>query len=479
MTDLCFYDTEATDADKRHGQITQFGGIRTDLNFQKLADLNIRVRPLPWIVPTPEALQVTGMDIWQLFCEEAISEFDAAGEIDRFLNPGWAGERIFVTYYGIPFDDELIRTTLLRSLRHPYVTSGKNSTRVDMLDVVRLTHHFQPGTLETVFDEERGKLTWRLEKICPANGIALRAHDAYADAEGLMDLTRLVRERAPWAWNLAVANGNPARVDPMLKNAGEGDAPLFLFTHFGEPAVVPCFPLATDDKRKHVLVDLRAESYPTDIESALGVFNKAGTPYPQVKSNLSPLFVPPDMVSRIHAFDFPELSEKIRRIKSDPAICRVAEELVSRRDYKAKENPTSEERIYDGFVRSEDKEPIRRFLDTRKWSERAAMRFTDDRIDDFAARICLDAGRSGEAVYPSHVWDDLEHRAAEAISRPFAGADARWATIASVLEAGTASDDWREWATGYYGLDVDWGDEAEVHDEPLPELREPQFNLPF
>jgi exodeoxyribonuclease-1 len=478
MTDLCFYDTEATDADRRHGQITQFGGIRTDLNFRKLADLNIRVRPLPWIVPTPEALAVTGMDLWQLFDEDAISEFDAAGQIDRFLNPGWTGERIFVTYFGIDFDDELIRATLFRNLRHPYPTSGKKSARVDMLNVVRLAHHFQPGTLETVFDEKRGKLTWRLEKICPANGIALRAHDAYADAEALMDLTRLVRERAPWAWDLAVANGNPARVDQMLKEAGEGEAPLFLFTHFGEPDVVPCFPLATDNKRRHVLVDLRADSYPTDVETALGVFNKAGTPYPLIKSNLSPTFVPPDVASRIHAFDFPELSEKIRRIKSDAAIRSVADELVSGRDFKAKENPTSEERLYDGFVKSEDKEPIRRFLDTWSWNERAAMRFSDDRIDDFAARICLDAPNSGIGVaYPQHVWESLEQRAAEAISRPFAGPDARWATIASVLE--TASDEWREWATGYYGLDCDWGGDAELQDEPEQELREAQFALPF
>lgn len=477
MTDLCFYDTEATDADTRHGQITQFGGIRTDMNFRKLADLVVRVRPLPWIVPTPEALAVTQLEISDLFSADAISEFDASGRIERFLNPGWHGERVFVTYNGIDFDDELIRSTLFRNLRHAYPTSGKKSARVDMLNVVRLAHHFQPGALETVFDEERGKLTWRLEKICPANGISLRAHDAYADAVGLMELTKIVRERAPWAWETALANGNAARVDEMIRRAGEGDEPLFLFTHFGEPEIVPCFPVATDDKRRHVLVDLRAEWYPKDIDSALEVFNKAGTPYPLIKSNLSPMFVTSDIASRIHAFNLSELSEKIGRIKSDSEIRAVTYELVSRKDYKAKENPTSEERIYDGFVKAEDKEPMRRFLEGWNWLDRAGMRFEDERIDDFAARACLDAGQAGEAAYPLEVWERLEARAAEALSRPFAGPDARWATIASVLGSGAASDEWIAWAVDYYGIETVWEDESEMKTEAQPLDIQEQYSL--
>lgn len=482
MTDLCFYDTEATDADKRHGQITQFGGIRTNLDFKILKKVNLRVRPLPWIVPTPEALRVTGMSIPDLFRPEALSEFEAAGEIERFLDPGWTGERIFVTYYGIDFDDELIRTTLFKNLRRPYVTSGKKSARVDMLEGVRLVHHFQPGTLQTVFDEERGKLTWRLEKICPANGIQLRAHDALADSEALMELTRLVRERAPWAWDVLVANGNAARVDEMLARAGEGDEPLFLFTHFGEPDVVPCFPVAADGRRKHILVDLRADSYPTDLETALGVFNKAGTPFPMIKSNLSPVFVPPEVASRIHAFDLTGLSEKIRRIKSDPGLLRVAGELAVRHDYKAKDNPTSEERIYDGFAKSEDKDGTRRFIETRSWIEKASISFSDDRLADFAARICLDACYTGTAALPASVVVELEDRAAEAISRPFAASDARWATIASVLE-GDPPPEWVEWATDYYGMDSDWGEDSDADLDPDVQPSQPgaqqQLSLAF
>jgi Exonuclease I len=50
MSDLVVYDNEATDADVRHGQITQFGAIRADMDFNVLEDKNLRVRRLPWVV---------------------------------------------------------------------------------------------------------------------------------------------------------------------------------------------------------------------------------------------------------------------------------------------------------------------------------------------------------------------------------------------------------------------------------------------
>lgn len=475
MTDLLFYDTEATDADKRHGQITQFGGIRTNMEMKVLSTMDIRVRPLPWVVVTPEALNVTGMEVADLFCEEAVPEFEAAHVIQKFLDPGYVQERIFVTYFGIDFDDELIRRTLFRNLQHPYATSGKKSSRVDMLSGVRLVHHFQPGCLETVFDEEKQRLSWRLEKICPANGIELKAHDALGDSFGLMDLTRLVRERAPWAWETLVRCGNASRVEEMMKQASAGDEPLFMFTHFGKPDVVPCFPVATDGKRKHLLADLRSEEYPEDMEAAALVMNKAGTPFPIMKSNLSPVFVNPEQALKLHDFDMAALSEKIRKIKHNQRIGDVAVEMVRRNDFKVPPDQTSEEKIYSGFIEGEDKHRMKRFLETGSWQERAEMWFDDDRLKDFSARIVLDALYNGEIVLERHITQELEQRCGEALSRPFAGTDARWATLASVMERDPPQD-WIEWATDFYCLEADWGADDEPREE---ETVGNQMGLPF
>ena len=479
MTDLLIYDTEATDADKRHGQITQFSAVKTNLDMTSASYFDIRVRPLPWVVVTPGALRVTKMDASELFCEEAVPEFEAAGRIAEILRVPYGGERIFVTYNGIEFDDELIRTTLYRNMQYAFQTTGKGATRVDMLDGVRLLGHLHPDLINTVFDDEKGKLSWRLEKICPANGIEIDAHDALQDSVALTELTRLLRSRAPWIWDTLVRAGNPKRVDAVIEEAVARGEPLFLFTHFGTPEIVPCFPMASDGKRRHLLADLRSEEFPTDFEAAMAVVGRKGTPFPIIKSNLSPIFVDHSHLSEVHDFDLSALAEKLSLIKQNPAIADVCSQILARREYQPPADQTSEEKIYDGFFSGDDKSMIRRFLTSHSWEERATMEFMDPRLDDFASRIVLDALYNGETSLPPEIRTDLERRAREALARPFADASARWATIASAL-AGDPSPDWIDWASGYYGLDKDWGEDMVDpdggHAEDAPTV---QYSFPF
>lgn len=479
MTDLLIYDTEATDADKRHGQITQFSAVQTNLEMTTQKHFDIRVRPLPWVVVTPGALRVTKMDVEDLFCEDAVSEFEAAGRIAEILRVPYGGDRIFVTYYGIEFDDELIRTTLYRNMQYAFQTTGKGASRVDMLDGVRLLHHLRPDLINSVFDEEKGRLSWRLEKICPANGIAIDAHDALQDSVALTTLTRMVRSRAPWLWDTLVQAGSPARIDAMIERAMASGQPLFLFTHFGSPEIVPCFPMAHDGKRRYVLADLRSEGFPTDVEAAMAVVGRKGTPFPIIKSNLSPIFVAHDHLIASHDFDLTALTEKISLIKQNQAISQVCAQISAGKEFKPQPDQTNEERIYDGFFEGEDKAQMRRFLATRSWEDRARMEFMDPRLDDFAARIVLDALYNGETSLDSETRTDLEQRCADALARPYADAGSRWATIASALESDPPSD-WIEWASDYYGLEKDWGDD--LVDSPECEDATPpprQYSFPF
>jgi hypothetical protein len=120
---------------------------------------------------------------------------------------------------------------------------------------------------------------------------------------------------------------------------------------------------------------------------------------------------------------------------------------------------------------------MKRFLETPSWQERALMHFDDARLQDFAARIVLDAAYNGETVLTDSVYLDLEQRCSEALSRPFAGPDARWATIANVLERNPPPE-WVDWATEYYQMDKDWGEG--VQDSPAPPPAQPkQFSFPF
>ena len=61
-----FYDTETTGTNTSFDQILQFGAIRTDHELQELERFEIRCRLLPYVVPSPEALCVTGISVEQL-----------------------------------------------------------------------------------------------------------------------------------------------------------------------------------------------------------------------------------------------------------------------------------------------------------------------------------------------------------------------------------------------------------------------------
>jgi len=449
MTDLVIYDTEASDLDVRHGQITQFGAIRADTDFNVLAETDIRVRRLPWIVPSPEALKVTGTSAHELSGEGTISEYRASELIESFLVPGYGQERIFITFNG-RFDDELIRSTLFRNLRSPWFTSGKLSVKVDLLDMVRLACA-AGRDLISVPVNDKGQDSWRLENLCPANGIRIEAHRALGDSYATMELARLVRKAAPWAWETAVRCGLASRCESLLAKAASTGEPVFLFTHFGKAEVVPAAVLGTDKKKKWVLADLRgAREIPSDREEIASLLFTAGTPLPVIRSNNSPYLLDRETAMAIDPqIDLDGILSRAVHIKDSP-IPEMATASLKSRTYEKAGTLTSEERIYSGFVSDWDKPTMTRFHRAHSWQEKASLKFRDDRLADFAARIVLEARHYGEADLSEGQAREAEALCSEALSRPWAAAeDARWTTLASA--ALNADDEWLSWASAEFG----------------------------
>jgi exodeoxyribonuclease-1 len=86
LPNLIVYDVETTDADTRNAQVTQFAGIKvTDGEIVDQVDLRIRL--LPYVVPSPEALRVTGVDPASLIDPTLPTEYEATEVIRRFLDP--------------------------------------------------------------------------------------------------------------------------------------------------------------------------------------------------------------------------------------------------------------------------------------------------------------------------------------------------------------------------------------------------------
>lgn len=446
MSDIVAYDCEATDADQRHGQVTQFGAVRADMSFNVLAETDLRIRRLPWVVPAAKALEVTRMSPWDLSGEGYLSEYRASGEIERFLSPGYGVPRVMLTFNGIRFDDELLRTTLFRNLRYPWFSSGKLTTKVDLLPLVRLVHASNPEAIN-VAEGEGGKLSWRLESLAPANGIAIDAHDGLSDAKATLDLGRLVSRRAPWEWEVAMACGRPSKVESLLADAKAAGRPVYLFTHFAEADVAPCAVLGTDGRKKWILADLRQELDATDMEAISGSMFTRGTPFPVIKSNASPIFIDAANAARLSpALDTSRIAARAMEIKIAKSLGEAATEALKGREYDEREAPTSEELIYSGFVADSDRPSMTAFHRASDWRARAAIAFADPRLRDFAARIVVEACRNGEHSMAPEALSEMESRCAEALSRPWAGEGARWATLASELAAnpGKEYEDWAQ-----------------------------------
>jgi exodeoxyribonuclease-1 len=81
-----FYDTETTGQVTAFDQILQFAAIKTDAELNVLDTFDIRCRLLPYIVPSPGALLVTGTTVADITtCP--LSHF----EMMRLVNVGFRG----------------------------------------------------------------------------------------------------------------------------------------------------------------------------------------------------------------------------------------------------------------------------------------------------------------------------------------------------------------------------------------------------
>lgn len=471
MNDLIIYDTEATDLDVKHGQITQFAAVKADINFNISDQLNIRVRRLPWVVPTPRALEVTGMDVHDLDSKGDMSEYDASEKIEKFVVPGYGDKRLLVTFNG-RFDDELIRTTLFRNLRSPWFSSGKKTYKLDVLDLIRLACSDESVDINVPIKDD-GTPSWKLEHLSPANGIEINAHDALGDTLSTMRLAKLVKEKAPWAWRVAVWCGLAENCEKKMKEALAADKPVFLHKHFGKPEIMPVAVLGTDSKKKWVLADLRKmDAMPDSAEEIASLLYTPNTPFPVIRTNNAPYFLGEDLATTLDpTINIADIRLRVQEIK-EKGLSTAAVRALKSRPYDQSNETTSEEKIYSGFVDDWDKPKMTEFHRAKNWEERSKIVFKDQRLKDFACRLLLEANHYGEASVPAETIRSAASVCAEVLSRPFADEDAPWATLKSASKE--ADKNWLDWAEETFGKSL-----APVEPQNDNETTAPQMDFGF
>ncbi|MDA0787960.1 MAG: exodeoxyribonuclease I [Proteobacteria bacterium] len=192
---IFWYDLETTGTDPINDRPVQFAGVRTDLELNQIEPaVSIFCAPGDDVIPSPEAIQVTGLSMLKLK-DEGLCETDfCTSVLSHLMVPATCT----AGFNSIRFDDEFTRQMCYRNLRDPYQREWRDgNSRWDIIDGVRMAAALRPDGVTWPLDAD-GVPVYRLEAIAEANGIRQGdAHEALSDVMATIDLARCLRRAQP------------------------------------------------------------------------------------------------------------------------------------------------------------------------------------------------------------------------------------------------------------------------------------------
>ncbi len=386
-----FYDTETTGTNTAFDQILQFGAIKTDSELNELDRFEVRSRILPYVVPAPGAMRVTGVTVEQLTDPALPSHYQMVRAIRAKLQE-WS-PAIFIGHNSLRFDEHLLRQALYKTLHAPYLTNTNGNCRTDSLRLVQAVARFAPDIL-TIPVDDRGKPVFKLDRLAPANGLDhSAAHEAMADVEATIHLCRLMAQRVPGYWSNFVRYSQKAAVTDFAQ-----EEEVFALTDFfyGRTYLWMVTSIGTNPENSSEMLVFNLEIDPDELailaENELAArLAERPKPVRGMRTNAGPIVIsyddaPEDMRSAAPELD--ELRQRATRIRSDSGFMErlIAAFLQTR----AEREPSThvEEQIYDGFIDNSDQALLDRFHDA-DWPERVPLlgSLSDERLQSLGQRL--------------------------------------------------------------------------------------------
>jgi exodeoxyribonuclease-1 len=427
---LIFYDTETSGLSSAFDQVLQFAAIRTDVDLNEVGRFEIRSRLLPYIIPSPHAMEVTGQTIDDLLDEVRPSYYRMVTELRRQLGE-WCPSA-FIGYNSMRFDEEFLRQAFFQCLHPPYLTNTGGSRRADALHLIRAAAVLHPDAL-TIPLNEAGRRSFRLEHLAPANGFShANAHDAVADVEALIHLCRIVRNKCPELWARFILLGSKASVDDFLHKEEvfvlleffPSRTGRFVATAVGtnNANIAYAYDLSIDPDELRGLSD-------ADFASRL---ERHPRPLRRIKRNAAPCLcplaeAPPEMLGGVEPAEF---VRRARLLRSDRAFVKRLVTAANSTEIEYPLSPHVERQIYDGFWSQSDSRKLDAFH-RADWDERVkiAERLEDARLVWLARRIIF--VERPDLLHPDH----YASIAREAAQRMMSATPAGWLTIGRAAEA--------------------------------------------
>lgn len=381
-----FYDLETTGISPAFDQPLQFAAIRTDDSFVEIERVNLRCRIAPHIIPSPQALIVTGVTPAQLVDPELPSLFEFTQTImemtERWAPATWVG------FNSIRFDEEVLRQAFFQNLQpNIYATQFNGNNRLDILTAVFAVWCRNPGLMHWPTDDT-GRTTFKLDRLAPANGFnAHNAHDALGDVEATIHFARIVANGDPALWSAILHNRDKQNVMATL----ETFRPMELVLRFGggpPRAYVGCFcGTAAGNPASAAFFDLEAADPEALIEADDAALFQAVDGTPQIIRSVATNKVPSLFPI---ANPNPDHLRKAALIAANPAFrARVGEAMAARHvEDPAAPPPPVEKQIYGGFYAKADRDLLAEFQ-RADWSRRREIvdLLADGRLRQLGRRL--------------------------------------------------------------------------------------------
>ncbi|MGC9954510.1 MAG: exonuclease domain-containing protein [Rhizomicrobium sp.] len=385
------YDLETTGLAKGFDQIIQFAGVRTDTNLNVADQFQIRCRLMPHVIPSPEAMRITGLRIEDLTNPALPSHYEMVLQVRRVLER-WC-PALFLGFNSISFDEEFLRQAFYQCLFDAYLTNTQRSARADVLNLCRVTAALRPDVLVPAQNSE-GLPIFKLALLAEANGIVVpTAHEAMSDVTTTLALCRHIKRGASEVWSQFVRFSQKASVEAFI--TGE-DAFLFSETVGNHHCarLVMRIGQHTDQAIRHYCLDLCADltALRAMSEDELVAFCRSSDrPIVTVRTNAAPtLWALCDALpEHLSPFEEGEILEMVAKLKEDEAFLRRLCQAAQAAEPVYPSSPYVEEQLYErGFPPREDQNRMKRFHEV-EWSERAKLadEYEDDRYRRLAQRL--------------------------------------------------------------------------------------------
>lgn len=388
---VVFYDTETTGSRLAFDQIVQFAAILTDGDLNEIGRFDVRSRISPHLVPSPGAMRVTGLTIARLTDPALPSHYEMIRAVRARL-ASWS-PALFIGYNSLRFDEHLLRQGFYQTLHPAYLTNTGGNSRSDALRMIQAAAVFAPGAISIPVNADR-KPVFRLGDVARANGVALaNPHDAMDDTETVLELCRLIRDRAPEVWSSFMRFSQKAAV----VDYAAAETVFCLTDHYADG---PASWLVTDigvnggNNSEHYVYDLSVDP---DALALLGDeqlrhrMQQAPRPVRRLRCNAAPILAAAEDAPDIAIAKLLGQDELDRRAALVGAGMPLRQRLIAACEAAREVRPPSahfEEQIYNGFPSQTDQQRMEIFHQI-PWEKRGDLvrQVDDPRAREFGWRL--------------------------------------------------------------------------------------------